>query len=93
MISEKRKKVAPKKENQHLEFIEELKNSKEWLDIISMQNKNISHDAIILKLIEFNNHLKTDLKVHSFKSDFTSHFKNWLPKKIPEKKIELQHNR
>lgn len=93
LISEKRKKVAPKKENQHLEFIEELKNSKEWLDIISMQNKNISHDAIILKLIEFNNHLKTDLKVHSFKSDFTSHFKNWLPKKIPEKKIELQHNR
>lgn len=93
LISEKRKKVAPKKENQHHEFIEELKNSKEWLDIISMQNKNISHDAIISKLIEFNNHLKTDLKVHSFKSDFTSHFKNWLPKKIPEKKTELQHNR
>ncbi len=93
LISEKRKKVAPKKENKHLEFIEELKKSIDWLDLVSMQNKNIPIEVIIVKLNEFNDHLKTDLKIHSSKSDFTSHFKNWLPKKIPEKKTELQHNR
>ena len=94
LISEKRKKVAPKKENQHIEYIEELKSSPEWLDLISIQNKNIQIEAIISKLDEFNTHLKTDFKIHQTKTEFVSHFKSWLPKKIPDKPNQvLTHNR
>lgn len=94
LISEKRKKVPPKKENKHFEFIKELKASEEWLDLISVQNKNISIDFIISKLDDFNTHLKTDFKIHTTKTDFVSHFKSWLPKKIPDKQNSvLMHNR
>lgn len=91
---EQRKKVAPKKENLHQEYVDELKISSEWLGLISMQNKNISTDSIISKLDEFSKHLKTSFKTHKTKTDFVNHFKSWLPKKIPDKSNQvLNHNR
>lgn len=94
LISEKRKKVPPKKENSHQEFVDELKCSSEWLDLISIQNQNIPIESIISKLDEFTKHLKTSFKTHSTKTEFVNHFKSWLPKKIPDKQNQvLIHNR
>lgn len=94
LIEEKRKKVPPKKENLHQDFIDELKISSEWLNLISMQNQNLSIEKIISKLDEFEKHLKTDFKIHQTKTDFVSHFKSWLQKNIPNKQDQLlTHNR
>ena len=87
LIEEKRKKVAPKKENKHLEFIEELKNSSEWLNVMSSQNTTTVSD-LKLKLDEFNTHLFTGAKIHQTKNEFLAHFKSWLPKKITSNKIK-----
>jgi hypothetical protein len=94
LISEKRKKVPPKKENSHQDYVDELKISSEWLGLISMQNKNIPIESIISKLDEFTKHLKSSFKIHETKTDFVNHFKSWLPKKIPDKPNSvLTHNR
>lgn len=88
LIEQKRKKVPPKKENKHLEFIEELSSSNEWLSVVSIQNNNIEFNVIVSKLNEFKDHLFTSQLVYENKSDFLYHFKNWLLKKIPEKKTQ-----
>lgn len=93
LIEEKRKKVPEKKENKHLAFVEELKNSSEWLNVISSQ-LNSSPDIIKSKLDDFKTHLFTEDKLHQTKNEFLRHFKSWVPKNITAKKItEFTHNR
>jgi len=93
LIEEKRKKVPPKKENSHQEFIDELKKSPEWLNVMSSQN-NTSVEILKIKLDEFKTHLFTGGKTHPNKNEFLSHFKSWLPKKLPDKQNSvLIHNR
>ena len=81
LISEKRKKVAPKKENNHQQYIDELKKSTSWLEVTSMNNK-ASPEIIIEKLDEFEKFLKSITKLHPSQSEFLKHFVNWLPSKL-----------
>lgn len=77
LISEKRKKVPPKKESIHQLIIDELKTSEQWLDVISSQN-NLTPENIRNKLDEFKEHLFTEQKEHQTKNEFLRHFKSWL---------------
>lgn len=61
--------------------------SESWLTIIAMQNGKDS-EWVKSKLDEFIIFLLTQMKIHKSKSEFISHFTNWLPKKMEGIKIE-----
>jgi len=73
--------------------IEELKNSQEWLEVVSSQ-LNSNPEIIKTKLDDFKTHLFTEDKIHQTKNEFLRHFKSWIPKNITAKKpFEFTHNR
>lgn len=63
--------------------------SESWLTVMAMQNKKDT-DWVKLKVDEFIIFLQTQMKVHNSKSEFISHFTNWLPKKMEGIKIESE---
>ena len=92
---EGKEKIFDNKKN--LEHLFSLKNeSQTWIETVAMQQK-ISIDLICEKLDEFELFLRTIEKSHYNKSEFISHFINWLTKKTinkaPKKYPEIQKNR
>lgn len=74
--------------NKNLEHLLSLKNeSQTWIETVAMQQK-ISIDLICEKLDEFELFLRTIEKSHYNKSEFISHFINWLPKNSKKTKKE-----
>lgn len=83
---EGREKIFDNKKN--LEHLFTLKNeSQTWIETVAMQQK-ISIDLICEKLDEFELFLRTIEKSHYNKSEFISHFINWLPKNSKKTKKE-----
>lgn len=71
--------IRGNKENNNTIFYTDLINSQEWLERVSMNNKNkFNLVQVKQKLIEFKNDLdlRFDIKVN--KNDFASHFVRWL---------------
>jgi len=88
-------KVNKTKENNNNETIANVLKSSEsssWLEVIAMQNKK-DEQWVKTKIDEFLIFLLTQMKVHKSKSEFVSHFTNWLPKKIEGIKIESIKNK
>jgi len=68
-------------ENNNFIFYTDLLNSQQWLESLSMNNKNkFNLVQVKQKLLEFKNDLdlKFDIKVN--KNEFASHFVSWLNK-------------
>jgi hypothetical protein len=83
---EEKEKIFDNKKN--LEHLFSLKNeSQTWIETVAMQQK-ISIDLICEKLDEFELFLRTIEKSHYNKSEFISHFINWLPKNSKPSKIK-----
>lgn len=82
------------KENNNETIANILKSSENnsWLEVIAMQNKK-DEEWVKVKIDEFLIFLRTQIKVHKNKSEFVSHFTNWLPKKIEGIKIESIKNK
>lgn len=82
------------KQNNNETIANVLKSSESssWLGVIAMQNKK-DEQWVKTKIDEFLIFLLTQMKVHKSKSEFVSHFTNWLPKKIEGIKIESIKNK
>ena len=98
LISEKRKKVAPKKEINHEAFLETLLTSVEntsWRETIFMQHR-INEIELKQKFKEFNVMLSSKKRIHKSEREYVDHFTNWLPTQKnsqPKKVSEFNHNR
>lgn len=90
---EVKEKVKVKENNNNETIANVLKfESGSWLEVIAMQNKK-DDQWVKLKIDEFLVFLLTQMKVHKSKSEFVSHFTNWLPKKVIGIKIEGLKNK
>lgn len=91
---EEKKREEKIKEDSNETIANILKSSENnsWLEVIAMQNKK-DEEWVKVKIDEFLIFLRTQIKVHKNKSEFVSHFTNWLPKKIEGIKIESIKNK
>ena len=88
----KREEKIKEDNNETIANVLKSSESSSWLEVIAMQNKK-DEQWVKTKIDEFLIFLLTQMKVHKSKSEFVSHFTNWLPKKIEGIKIESIKNK